>query len=80
MISVMSPFAQQTLVAMVLFTVIGALSTTWPAIIGLMLSVFLLGYSLGVEQEILFLSSTEISHASIILTSLRRPGLPAILE
>ncbi|MBL8076085.1 MAG: hypothetical protein JNL29_17105 [Nitrospira sp.] len=80
MISVKSPFAQQTLVAMILFAVIGALSTTWPAIIALMLSVFLLGYSLGIEQEILFLSSAEISHASIILTSLRRPGLPAILE
>lgn len=68
MISVKSQFAQQTLVTMALFIAIGALSTTWPAIIALMLGVFLLFHSLGVEQEIVFLSWTEVSHMSIILT------------
>lgn len=68
MISVKSPFAQHTLVTMMLFVVIGALSTTWPAIIALVFGVFLLFHSLGAEQEIVFLSWTEISQMSIILT------------
>lgn len=80
MIAVKSPFAQQTLVAVMLFVAIGMLATTWPAIIALMLSVFLFVHSLGLEQEIVFLSWIEIGHASIVLTSLRRPGLPAILD
>ena len=80
MISVKSPFAQQTLVTMMLVLIIGALSTTWPAIIALMLSVFLLFFSLGVEQEIVFLSWTEVENVSIIFTALRRSGLPIILS
>ena len=78
MISVKSPFVQQTLVAMTLFAAIGALSVVWPAIIALGLSVFLLFHSLGVEREIVLLSWTEISHMSIILTSLHRPGVLTI--
>lgn len=80
MTSVKSPFAQQMMVAMMLFVAIGVLSTTWPVIIALVLSAFLLFHSFGVEQEIVFLSWTEIGHASIVLTSLRRPWLPAILS
>ena len=80
MISVKSPFAQQTLVAMMVFVAIGMLSMTWPAIIAVMLSAFLLFHSLGAEQEIVFLSWTEIGHASLLLTSLRRPGLLSILS
>lgn len=80
MTSVKSPFAQQMMVAMMLFVAIGVLSTTWPVIIALMLSAFLLFHSFGVEQEIVFLSWTEISHASVVLTSLRRPGSLTILS
>ena len=80
MISVKSPFVQQTLVAMTLFATIGALSVVWPAIIALALSVFLLFHSFGVEQAIILLSETEISHMSIRFTVLRCPGLLAILS
>ncbi len=80
MITIQSPFVQQTLVAMALFVAIGTLSMMWPAIIALMLSAFLLFHSLGVEQEIVFLSWTEVSHMPIVFTALRRPGLLAILS
>jgi hypothetical protein len=80
MISVKSPFVQQTLVAMTLFAAIGALSVVWPAIIAFALSLFLLFHSLGAEQEIVLLSGTEISQMSILFTSLRRQGLLAILS
>ena len=78
MITIKSPFVQQTLVAMTLFVALGALSTIWPAIIALSLSIFLLFHSFGVEQEIVLLSWTEISHMSIVFTSLRRPGFLTI--
>ncbi|HBH80255.1 MAG TPA: hypothetical protein DDY39_10550 [Nitrospira sp.] len=80
MITMKSPWVQQTLVAMTLFAVIGALSVVWPAIIALGLSVFLLFHSLGAGQEIVLLSGTETSQMSILLTSLRCPSLLAILS
>jgi hypothetical protein len=80
MITMKSPWVQQTLVAMTLFAVIGALSVVWPAIIALGLSVFLLFHSLGAGQEIVLLSGTEVSQMSILFTSLQRPGLLAILS
>ena len=80
MITMKSPWVQQTLVAMTLFAVIGALSVVWPAIIALGLSVFLLFHSLGAGQEIVLLSGTEVSQMSILFTSLRCPGLLAILS
>jgi hypothetical protein len=80
MITMKSLFVQQTLVTMALFSAIGALSVVWPAIIAFAFSVFLLFYSLGAGQEIVFLSGTEISQMSVIFTSLRRPGLLAILS
>jgi len=79
MMTMKSPFVQQMLVAMTLFAVLGALSTIWPTIIALIVSVFLLFHSLGVEQEIVILSWAEVDNMSIIFTSLRRPGLLAIL-
>lgn len=80
MITMKSPFVQQTLVAMTLFAAIGALSVVWPAIIALALSVFLLFHSFGGEQEIVLLSGTEISQMSILFTSLQRSGFLAILS
>lgn len=80
MITMQSPFVQQTLVAMALFVAIGTLSMMWPAIIALMLSAFMLFHSLGVEQEIVFLSWTEVSHMPIVFTAFRRPSLLAILS
>ncbi len=78
MITQKSLFVQQTLVAMTLFTAIGVLSVIWPAIIALGLSVFLFFHSFGVEQEIVLLSWTEVSHLSIIFTSLQHPGVLTI--
>jgi len=80
MISVKSPFAQQTLVTMMVVLAIGALSTTWPAIIALMLSAFLLFLPISVQQEIVFLSWTEVENVSTFFTALRRSGLLAILS
>lgn len=80
MISVKSPFAQQTLVTMMLFVAIGALSATWPAIIALMLSAFLLFLPISVQQEIVFLSWTEVENMSTLFTAFRRSGLLAILS
>jgi hypothetical protein len=80
MITVKSPFVQQTLVAMTVFIAIGALSVIWPAIIALGLSVFLLFHSFGVEQEIVLRSWIEISHMSIIFTSPQRPCVLTILS
>ncbi len=71
MLSVKSPFVQHALVTMTLFVALGALSVIWPAIIALGLSVFLLFHSLGVEQEIVLLSWTGVSHVSIVLSSLQ---------
>ncbi len=80
MITVKSPFVQQTLVAMMLFVAIGALSVIWPAIIALGLSAFLLFHSFGVEQEIVLRSWTEVSHLSIIFTSPQRLSVLTILS
>lgn len=80
MIKVQSQLVQQTLAAITLVLVLGALSMIWPAIMALLLGVLLLLESCGAEQEIAALSWTEVSNLSIVFTSLRRPGLPAILS
>lgn len=78
MITQKSLFVQHMLVAMTLFTAIGVLSVIWPGIIALGLSVFLLFHSFGVEQEIVLLPWTEVSHLSIIFSSPQHPGLLTI--
>jgi len=75
-----SPLVQQTLAAITLVLVLGALSMIWPGIIALFLGVLLLLQSCSAEQEIAALSWAEVSHVSIVFSSLRRPGLPAILS
>ncbi len=80
MIKVQSQLVQQTLAAITLVLVLGALSMIWPAIMALLLGVLLLLESCGVEQEMAVLSWTEVSNLSIVFGSLRRPGLPAILS
>lgn len=78
MITMKSPFVQQTLVAMMLFVAIGTLSVVWPTIIAVVFSVFLLFHSFGAGQEIVLLSGTEVSHMSVIFTSFQRPGFLTI--
>ncbi|OQW40524.1 MAG: hypothetical protein A4C66_02230 [Nitrospira sp. HN-bin3] len=80
MITMKSLFVQQTLVTMVLFAAIGALSVVWPAILAVAFSVFLLFHSLGAGQEIVLLSGTEVTQMSIVFTSLQRPGFLAIFS
>lgn len=80
MITVKSPFVQQTLAAITLILILGALSMIWPAIMALLLGVLLLLQSCGAEQEIAALSWTEVGHVPIVFAALRRPGLPAILS
>jgi phage-related minor tail protein len=75
-----SQFVQQTLAAITLVLVLGALSMIWPAIIGLFLGVLLLLQSCGAEQEIAVLSWTEVGNLPTVFASLRRPTLPAILS
>jgi hypothetical protein len=65
---------------MMFFLVLGALAMIWPGIIALIFGVFLLVESFfGAEQEIAILSWAEASNLSIVFTSLRRFGSPAIL-
>ena len=80
MITVKSQFVQQTLAAITLVLVLGALSMIWPVIISLFLGVLLLLQSCSAEQEIAVLSWVEVSNLSTVFASLRRPGLPAILS
>lgn len=74
-----SQLAQHAFAAMILVLVLGALSMIWPGIIALAFGIFLLLQSCGGEQEIAMLSWAEINSLPIAFTSLRRPGLPAIL-
>ena len=80
MITVKSQFVQQTLAAITLVLVLGALSMIWPAIIALFLGILLLLQSCGAEQEITMLSWNEVGNFSTVFASLRRPTLPAILS
>ncbi len=80
MIKVQSQFVQQTLGALALVLFLGALAMIWPTIIALLLGALLLLQSCGAEQEITVLSWTEVGNWPIVLASLRRPGLPAILS
>ncbi|MGQ0555765.1 MAG: hypothetical protein ACT4PN_07465 [Nitrospiraceae bacterium] len=80
MIIVKNPLIQQMLAAITLVLVLGALSMIWPAIIALFLGALLLLQSLGAEQEMAVLSWAEVENASIVFTSLRRSGFPAMLS
>ncbi|HWG96825.1 MAG TPA: hypothetical protein VN647_07050 [Nitrospira sp.] len=80
MIKVQSQLVQQTLAAITLVLILGALSMIWPAIMALLLGVLLLLQSCGVEQEIAVLSWTEVGNMPIVFASLRRSGFPAILS
>ena len=80
MTTVKSQFVQQTLAAITLVLVLGALSMIWPAIIGLFLGILLLLQSFSAEQEIAVLSWTEVGNVPTIFASLRRPTLPAIFS
>ena len=80
MIKVQSQFVQQTLAAITLVLILGALSMIWPAIMALLLGVLLLLQSCGVEEEIAVLSWTEVGNMPIVFASLRRAGFPAILS
>ncbi|MGZ8404231.1 MAG: hypothetical protein ACXW38_01035 [Nitrospira sp.] len=80
MITVKNQFLQLTLSAITFVFVIGALSMIWPAIIALFLGVLWLLQSFTAEQEMVVLSWAEVGNASIIVGSLRRPGLPTMLS
>ncbi len=80
MITVQSPLVQQTLAAITLVLVLGALSMIWPAIIALFLGVLQLLQPLSAEPEIAVLSWTEVSSLPIVFASLWRPGLSTILS
>lgn len=80
MITVQSPLVQQTLAAITLVLVLGALSMIWPAIIALFLGVLQLLQPLSAEPEIAVLSWTEASSLPIVFASLWRPGLSTILS
>lgn len=80
MIKVQSQLVQQTLAAITLVLILGALSMIWPAIMALLLGVLLLLQSCGAEQEIAVLSWAEVGNVPIVFASLRRPGFPAILS
>ncbi|MBM4127887.1 MAG: hypothetical protein FJ247_11150 [Nitrospira sp.] len=80
MVTAKSPLAQHTFEVMVVFLVLGSLSTIWPAIMGLIIGLFLLLQSFGAEQQITVLTGADISHAPIIFTSLRQSVATAFLS
>ncbi|MGQ0554817.1 MAG: hypothetical protein ACT4PN_02585 [Nitrospiraceae bacterium] len=80
MITAKSQFLQLALSAITFVFVIGALSMIRPAIIGLFLGVLLLLQSLGTKPDVAVLSWTEVGQVPIIVTSLRRPSLPAMFS
>ncbi len=52
----------------------------WPGIIALFLGVRWLLQSFNAEQEMVVLSWAEVGHVPVVVASLRRPGLPAMLS
>lgn len=80
MITGKSQFLQLTMSAITFVLVVGALSMIWPGIIALFLGVLWLLQSFSAEQEIVVLSWAEVENASIVFSSFRRPGLPAMLS
>lgn len=80
MITAKSQFVQLTLSAITFALVVGALSMIWPAVIALFLGALMLLQSVGAEQEIVLLSWTEVGPVPIVVTSLRRSGLPAMFS
>ncbi len=80
MITVKSQFLQLTLSAITFVFVVGALSMIWPAIIALFLGALLLLQSFSAEPELVMSSWAEVGHVPVVVASLRRAGLPAILS
>ena len=80
MIRVKSRFSYLTLEAITFVLVLGALSMIWPAIIALFLGVLMLLQLLTAEPEVVLLVSlAEIDNISVVIASIRRPGLPAFV-
>ncbi len=79
MITVKSQFLQLTLSAITFIFVVGALSMIWPGIIALFLGAILLFQSLSAEPEVVVLSWAEVCNVPIVVASLRRPSLSAML-
>jgi hypothetical protein len=52
----------------------------WPAIIALFLGALWLLQSFTAEQEMVVLSWAEVGNLPIVVASLRRPDLPAMLS
>jgi hypothetical protein len=80
MITVKSQFLQLTMSAITFVFVVGALSMIWPAIIALFLGAILLFQSVSAEPEVVVLSWAEVCHVPVVVASLRRPDVPAMLS
>jgi hypothetical protein len=80
MITVKSQFLQLMLSTITFVLVVSALSMIWPGIIALFLGVLWLLQSFSVEPEMAVLSWTEVGHVPIVVASLRRLSLPAMLS
>jgi hypothetical protein len=80
MITVKSQFFQLMLAAITFLFVIGALSMIWPGIIALFLVAVLLFQSLSAEPEIVVLSWAEVGQVPVVVASIRRPELSAMLS
>ncbi len=58
--------------------ILGILSILWPAIIVLMMGVFLLLYSWTAEEEFVVLSWSKVDNVSFVFVSFRQLGLLTI--
>jgi hypothetical protein len=80
MVTGKSRFGHLTVEAITFLLVLGVLSMIWPAIIAVFLGVILLLQSFTAEPEVVVLSWVEIDHMPVVVDSLRRPDLPAVIS
>lgn len=79
MIKAQSKFVQQTMAAMMVVLVLGALSMIWPGIISIFLVLLLLLQACCIEHEFVALVWSDVGHSSMVFDSLRRPTFSAMV-
>lgn len=80
MITLKSQFRQHVVAGITLILVLGALSTIWPAIIAVFLSIILLLQSFSAESEIARLSWAKMGDLSVVIDLLRHPDFPVVFS
>jgi hypothetical protein len=69
MVTAKSQFSHHAMAATVFVLVLGALSMIWPGIMALVVGLFLVLQSFGVEPQLTVLTGAELSNLPIVFTS-----------